>query len=266
MALYRPRFKWIKFTRRHCLAKLSSIFCPRHHSYHSEHRVGAVGARVDRCFRRRAGTHDHDFRHRPAAAAAARRLEVEPPNRGRNKVTVSSAAAATAATVSPMLSPRWLRLRCIPLITRATSQTATSSCRLAIPRAPLKQTSSYGFTRALPHRVSKITPSIERQGKTMKKKMIALLIPLLGTCVPGWTVDSVCSAASPPQGYSAAVAPGPCEAPPSRGSFIAPSPPLLAQLPWSTFLRVAPFSRNPSSLYDLSAGCTKSTHCRSPQG
>lgn len=32
-------------------------------------------------------------------------------------------------------------------------------------------------------------------------------------------MDSVCLAASPPQGYSAAVAPGPCEAPPSRGSF-----------------------------------------------
>lgn len=114
-----------------------SILYARHRSYHSEHRVGAVGARVDRCLRRRAGAHDHDFRHRPAAAAAARRLEVEPPNRGRKKITVSSAAAATAAIVSPMLSSRWLRLRCIPLITRVTSQTSTSGCRLAIPRAPL---------------------------------------------------------------------------------------------------------------------------------
>jgi len=84
----------------------------------------------------------------------------------------------------------------------------------------------------------------------------------LGICVPGWTVDSVCSAASPPQGYSAAVAPGPYEAPPSRGYFIASSP-----LPRATLSRVALFSlRQPSSLDDLSAGCAKSARCRSPRG
>lgn len=107
--------------------------CP---TYHSEHGIGAVGARVDRGLGRRAGAHDHDFRHRAAATAAAGRLEIEPPDRGRQKIAVPPAAA-----VGSMLSPRWLRLRCIPRVTRATSQTATSGggCRLAIPRTPLQQ-------------------------------------------------------------------------------------------------------------------------------
>lgn len=101
-------------------------------TYHGEHGIGAVGARVDRGLGRCAGTHDHDFRHCTAATAAAGRLEIKPSDRGRQKIAVPPA-------VGSMLSPRWLRLRCIPRVTRAISQTATSGCRLAIPRAPLQQ-------------------------------------------------------------------------------------------------------------------------------
>jgi len=90
---------------------------------------------------------------------------------------------------------------------------------------------------------------------------------LLATCAPGWTVDSVCSAASPPQGYNAAVAPGPCEAPPSRGPFIAsdsaPPPPLP---PRSTASRPASFPREPRPLRDPSADCSRSSLYRSPRG
>jgi len=104
----------------------------RSDSHHGEHRVGTVGARVDRRLGRRAGAHDHDFGHRAAATAATGRFEVEPPDGGRQKVTVPSA-------VSSMLPPRWLRLRCIPRVTpRAIPQTATSGRRLATPRAPLE--------------------------------------------------------------------------------------------------------------------------------
>lgn len=103
------------------------------YTHHGEHRVGAVGARVDRGLGRGARAHDHDFRHRAAAAAAAGRLEVEPPDRGRQKVAVPSVVNR------PMLTSRWLRLRRIPRVTRVTPQTAASGCRLAIPRAPLKQ-------------------------------------------------------------------------------------------------------------------------------
>lgn len=104
-----------------------------HYSYHGEHRIGAVGARVNRGLGRRAGAHDHDFRHCATTTAAAGRFEIEPSYRGRQKIAVPPAA------VSSMLSSGWLRLRCIPRITRGTPQTATSGRRLATPRAPLQQ-------------------------------------------------------------------------------------------------------------------------------
>jgi len=118
--------------RQRCFIKHLIHAC--YFTYHGEHGIGAVGARVDRGLGRCAGTHDHDFRHCTAATAAAGRLEIKPSDRGRQKIAVPPAAA-----VGSMLSPRWLRLRCIPRVTRAISQTATSGCRLAIPRAPLQQ-------------------------------------------------------------------------------------------------------------------------------
>lgn len=93
------------------------------HPYHSEHRVGAVGARVDRGLGRRAGAHDHDFRYRAAATTAAGRFEIEPSDRGRQQIAVPR---ATVSSMLLLLPPRWLRLRCIPRVTRATSQTAAS--------------------------------------------------------------------------------------------------------------------------------------------
>jgi len=66
--------------------KTFSTFVFAHHSYHGEHRVGAVGARVNRRLGRRAGAHDHDFRHCAATTAAAGRFEVEPSYRGRQKI------------------------------------------------------------------------------------------------------------------------------------------------------------------------------------
>lgn len=103
--------------------------------------------------------------------------------------------------------------------------------------------------------------------RSLIEELFAFFPHLLGICVPGWTVDSVCSAASPPQGYSAAVAPGPCEAPPSRGPFIASdfSPLLPAPPSYSTPSCVA-FFPDSRSLYDPSAGCLKSTLRHSPRG
>lgn len=126
----------VKFARRAppTLFDETRLLHTRYPTYHGEHGVGAVGARVDRGLGRRAGAHDHDLRHRTAATAAAGGFEIKPSDRGRQKIAVPSAAA-----VGSMLSSRWLRLRCIPRVTRATPQTATSDCRLAIPRTPLQQ-------------------------------------------------------------------------------------------------------------------------------
>lgn len=110
--------------------------------HHGEHRVGTVGARVDRGLGRRAGAHDHDFRHGAAATATTGRFKVKPSDRGRQKIAVPTAG------ISSMLSSRWLRLRRIPRVTRAIPKTATSVCRLATPRAPLKHIRLRSCTRA----------------------------------------------------------------------------------------------------------------------